>query len=119
MRWQCRWRGCEKWAQSNGYVLCNAHLRENAILLEHNYSGAEALANLRNDSIAAPAENDPPVDGPPFFPVDKNRRRCLQPRPLLVVAREVPGVREHETEQRAAARDEPGVHKQEQSANTF
>jgi hypothetical protein len=91
MRWQCRWRGCEKWAQSNRHVLCSAHFRENAILLEHNYSGAEALANLRNDSIAAPAENDPPVDGPPFFPVDKNRRRCLQPRPLLVVAREQVG----------------------------
>ena len=33
-------------------------------------------------------------------------------------AREVPGVQEHETEQRAAARDEPGVREQEQSANT-
>ena len=91
MRWQCRWRGCEKWAQSNGHVLCNAHFRENAILLEHNHSGAEALANLRNDSIAAPAENDPPVDGPPFFPVVRRRRRRLQPRPLLVVAREEVG----------------------------
>jgi len=90
MRWPCRWRGCEKWAQSNGHVLCSAHFRENAILLEHNHSGAEALANLRNNCIAAPAENDPPVDGPPFFPVVTRRRR-RQPRPLLVVAREEVG----------------------------
>ena len=33
-------------------------------------------------------------------------------------ARDMPGVREHETEQRAAAREEPGVREQEQSANT-
>jgi len=90
MKWQCRWRGCEKWAQSNGHVLCNAHFRENAIFLEHNQSGAEALANLRNNYIAAPAENDPRVDGPPFFPV-VNKRRRRQPRPLLVVAREEVG----------------------------
>ncbi len=90
MRWPCRWRGCEKWAQSNGHVLCNAHFRENAILLEHNQSGAEVLANLRNNYIAAPAENDPQDDGPPFFPV-VNRRRRRQPRPLLVVAREEVG----------------------------
>ena len=90
MVWQCRWRGCGKWAQSNGLVLCSAHFRENAILLEHNHSGAEALANLRNNIIAAPAENDPPVDGPPFFPV-VNRRQRHQPRPLLVVAREEVG----------------------------
>jgi len=90
MRWPCRWRGCEKWAQSNGHILCSAHFRENAILLEHNHSGAEALANLRNNFIAAPAENDPPVDGPPFFPVVTRRRR-RQPRPLLVVAREEVG----------------------------
>ena len=90
MRWPCRWGGCEKWAQSNGHVLCNAHFRENAILLEHNYSGAEALANLRNNSIAAPAENDQRVDGPPFFPVVTRRGR-RQPRPLLVVAREEVG----------------------------
>ena len=90
MKWLCRWRGCERWAQSNGHVLCNAHFRENAILLEHNQSGAEVLANLRNNYIAAPAENDPPVDGPPFFPV-VNRRRRRQPRPLLVVAREEVG----------------------------
>jgi len=31
------------------------------------------------------------------------------------IARDEPGVREHETEQRAAARDEPGVREQEQS----
>ena len=90
MKWGCRWRGCERWAQSNGHVLCNAHFRENAILLEHNYSGAEALANLRNNSIAAPAENDQRVDGPPFFPVVTRRGR-RQPRPLLVVAREEVG----------------------------
>lgn len=90
-KWQCRWRGCERWAQSNGHILCSAHFRENAILLEHNHSGVEALANLRNNFIAAPAENDPPVvDGPPFFPV-VNRRRRRQPRPLLVVAREEVG----------------------------
>ena len=90
MVWPRRWRGCEKWAQSNGHVLCAAHFRENAILLEHNHSGAEALANLRNNFIAAPAENDPPVDGPPFFPVVTRRQR-RQPRPLLVVAREEVG----------------------------
>jgi len=33
-------------------------------------------------------------------------------------AREEPGVRDHESEQRAAAREEPGVKEQEQSANT-
>ncbi len=75
MVWLCRWGGCERWAQSNGLILCSTHFRENAILLEHHYSGAEALANLRNDSNAAPAENDHPVDGPPFFPV-VTRRRC-------------------------------------------
>ena len=91
MKWPCRWRGCEKWAQSNGHILCNAHFRENAILLEHNQSGAEALANLRNNYIAAPAENDPPVDGPPFSPV-VSRCRHRQPRPLLVVAREEVGL---------------------------
>ena len=90
MVWQCRWRGCGKWAQSNGLVLCSAHFRENAILLEHNHSGAEALANLRNNIIAAPAENPPPVDGPPFFPV-VNRLQRHQPRPLLVVARDEVG----------------------------
>ena len=91
MKWQCRWQGCGRWAQSNGLVLCSAHFRENAILLEHNHSGVEALANLRNNFIAAPAENDPPVvDGPPFFPVVTRRRR-RQPRPLLVVAREEVG----------------------------
>jgi len=62
MKWLCRWRGCERWAQSNGQVLCNAHFRENAILLEHNQSGAEALVNLRNNYSPAPAENDPQDD---------------------------------------------------------
>ncbi len=55
-----------------------------------NDSGADALANLRNDSNAAPAENDQPVDGPPFFLVVTRRWRHL-PRPLLVVAREEVG----------------------------
>ena len=89
-RWPCRRRDCPRWAQSNGLVLCSAHFKANAILLEHNHSGGEALANLRNNFIAAPAENDAPVDGPPFFPVVTRRRRC-QPRPLLVVAREEVG----------------------------
>jgi hypothetical protein len=34
------------------------------------------------------------------------------------IAREVLGVRDHESEQRAVAREEPGVREQEQSANT-
>jgi len=34
------------------------------------------------------------------------------------IAREKPGVQEHESEQQAAAREEPGVQEQEQSANT-
>ena len=34
------------------------------------------------------------------------------------IARDEPGVREHESEQRAAAREEPGVREQEQSVNT-
>ncbi len=34
------------------------------------------------------------------------------------IAREVPGVWEHETEQRAIAREVPGVREQEQPANT-
>ena len=89
MKWQCRWRDCPRWAQSNGLVLCSTHYRENAFLLEHNHSAVVALTNLRNNSIAAPAENDPPV-GPPFFPVVTRRRR-RQPRPLLVVAREEVG----------------------------
>jgi len=34
------------------------------------------------------------------------------------IARDEPGVREHESEQRAAAREEPRVREQEQSVNT-
>ena len=58
MVWPCRWKDCKRWAQSNGLILCNGHFKENAILLEHHYSGAEALVNLRYNSNAAPAEND-------------------------------------------------------------
>jgi hypothetical protein len=29
---------------------------------------AEVLTHLRNDLDAAPAENDQPMDGPPFLP---------------------------------------------------
>jgi len=91
MVWQCRWNGCERWAQSNGYVLCRAHFRENEVLLRGaEYRGAEALTHLRNDLNAAPAENDQPVDGPPYFRWD-NRRQHRPQRPLLVVPNEEGG----------------------------
>jgi hypothetical protein len=97
MKWPCRWNGCERWAQSNGFVLCRAHFRDNEILLQQQiergaeYRGAEALTHLRNDLNAAPSENDQPVDGRPYFRWD-NRRRHHPQRPLLVVPNEEGGV---------------------------
>jgi hypothetical protein len=89
MVWPCRWPECERWAQSNGLILCSGHFRESSIFLEHYNSGAEVLVNLRNNPNGATAENDQTVEGPPFFPGDRRQRR--QPRPLPVAREEVGG----------------------------
>jgi hypothetical protein len=90
MVWPCRWNGCERWTQSNGFVLCRAHYKENEILLEQQI-GAEALTHLRNNLNAAPAENNQPVDGPPYLRWDHRHRHRPQ-RPLLVVPNQNGGV---------------------------
>ena len=76
-KWCCTWVGCEKWAQSNGLILCRAHFKQNEVLLRYNVDrgAAETLTQLGNDLNAAPAENDQPMDGPPFFPGHTRRRR--------------------------------------------
>jgi len=52
--------------------------------------------------------------------VREQRREQEQPANTVrrAVAREEPGMRQHETEQRAIAREVPGMREQEQSANT-